>query len=127
MNSNNDPKQCTVPKLGRVHSAHTQNPSSAHSALSRAHCAVSLCAHAVSQHIVVPCRRAVSRALLLRVTLAVAPCRAHCCSVLRALLRRVARDVALCRSPLGVVCNAHAAPYRDTKVVLQYKTMSRMR
>ena len=31
--SNSDPKQCTVTKLGWVHSAHTQNPSRAHTAL----------------------------------------------------------------------------------------------
>ena len=30
--SNSDPKQCTVTKLGLVHSAHTQNPGHAHTA-----------------------------------------------------------------------------------------------
>ena len=29
---NSDPKQCTVTKLGWVHSAHTQNPGRAHTA-----------------------------------------------------------------------------------------------
>ena len=38
---NNDPKQCTVSKLGRVYSAHTQVPACAHSAVSRALGAVS--------------------------------------------------------------------------------------
>ena len=30
---NNDPKQCTISKLGWVHSAHTQNPGRAHTTL----------------------------------------------------------------------------------------------
>ena len=56
---NNDSKQCTVSKLGRVHSAHTQGPGCAHSAVSRALGAVSqrhvAVLWAVSQRCVMRC------------------------------------------------------------------------
>ena len=68
---NNDPKQCTVKKLGRVHSAHTQKPGRVHAArvvprswallraqpIGREHVTRSVCAgHGHSAQVVGLCR-----------------------------------------------------------------------